>query len=443
MPRYGSSNIGNIGNPYGYLGESRGYSVDPLAQEVLNRGNKKSRLRHALMLQNQQHQQRMEEQQSQSKNQSLNHQEALVMQHYLQQAAVAKQQAFAVQQMRAQIEEKKRQEKIIDDEKFHNARFGQSDLEKAIARAQIEQAKAAEQKAFSDRQIIPSFKYENALKAAQAISQGRQPEGAFDYADAIKILGPQAVTSLLKEAAAAKGKTDTQEIASKGKAATQELNQQKVEIGVKKKVEDEWDKAKKANPKLKNAGPEYIQWFKDSAANRLYPEKYAPPPQKEPPSLLKKSELDEFGMPKPEALTSETGNETSPFKLATVNYDDAGNVIPSVGSGVPTPNVNPGGDNIIPEGDPRALTGPPAPAPTLPPELPPPDVGAWQGDPTFMNRMPPEDNSWTQPETPPLATNQWTPPADDEEKQRQQEILMAYLGQYQDQGQQDNPDYYG
>jgi hypothetical protein len=325
-----------------------------------------------------------------------------------------------------------RRERIQKELEQEKAQFNQSQspLAQAMRQAQLAQAAQAQRAAEQGNREIPWWKQESALRGLQAVGRGEQPQG-FDASDMATVYGPKGISEALKAQLLNKGKTDVANMAAQGRAATQDINQTKVEVGVKKKVQDAWDKAVKDNGKLRNASPEYRQWFDDSTANRLYPDKFAPPATQEPPPLMKKGELDETGMPKTEALASTappTGDETSPFKLATVNYDDRGNVIPSVPDSN-LPNTNPGGDNVL---SPGVETPPPVPMPT-PREPPVNNLAASNWTPTEI----PED-SWGAPqETPRLADNQWTPQADDEEERRRQEILMAYLEQYQDFQEQD------
>jgi hypothetical protein len=100
-------------------------------------------------------------------------------------------------------------------------------------------------------------------------------------------------------------------------------------------------------------------------------------------------------------------------------------------------------DNPVPASASLAsLGGGDMPIPNTNPQGPPPinNLAAANWTPTEI----PQD-SWGPPqETPRLADNQWTPQADDEEERKKQEILMAYLAQYQGDGQQeDNWSYNG
>jgi hypothetical protein len=235
------------------------------------------------------------------------------------------------------------------------------------------------------------------------------------------VYGPKGISEALKAQLVNKGKTDVAETVAGSKGQKQELEAIKtldrLATSASKDLATLRGKGDKSVRGL-NTPEQQAQWIQNRVKELSNPTAIPG----------KRGELDEFGMPKTEAIASL--DENSPFKLATVNYDDKGNVIPSVDSGLP--NTNPGGDNVLSPG----AEPPPIPMSTTP-------VGPPANNLAAANWMPTEtpQDSWEPPETPRLADNQWTPQADEEEQRKRQEILMAFLSQYQDSQGQDEQQY--
>lgn len=507
-------------------------------------------------------QSRQSQQMLMSREQALQQQEAMVLQHYLQQAAAA-------QQMRAQVQERKRQESLVDQEKFYAASRGKTDLQLAMEKAQLAQAAQAQRAAEQGNREIPWWKQESALRGLQAVGRGEQPQG-FDASDMATVYGPKGISGALQEQI--KGKAHVQgleaterykmaDTARKAKVDSWKEDQGNALNDIKRMAQEmtgqkitgdqaiktaqmlgrkEWnnrvlelkqqgldDNAAKAKAnadfkerwvttksRLETQGldakeAEYIskdQWRQSSVAQRgeaatnrleldtrrldskearestkdtnekdkelrkLYTDSInragqgimgqinmkqnpgaaekaawelirsmsSPEERKRAFPGDKRSEAD-IGFPGDETKMASGGLDMGVLPNELKLAEGIDNPVPaslaSLGGGdMPTPNTNPGGDNIIPQGDPRALTGPPMP------NGPSDNLSAANWTPTDI----PQD-SWGPPqETPRLADNQWTPQADDEEERKKQEILMAYLSQYQGDGQQeDNWSYNG